>query len=553
MEKIESFIERNSLKWFFFIFFIAIFFRIFNISVPSLWTDEISTLWVSSAPGLKDVWERASATQGMHPLYFLLQHIVISFLPESETVIRGISCTASIISVFLIFWLAKIIFNDEIRPLISAAIFAIHSEAIYYAQEARPYALAMMFALSSMISFFGLRKKEKFLWISTLYVFFTVLTVYMHYTFASLLLFQNIFIILTSFVRRFRDDESFSLKIPLKNWIILQLICVFLIALSFAHINSLYHSRNAMTWIRDLDFQEAVTLFISMFDLKIIIIMFCVSIIFYFFEKVSFLDILKRLEFKPSFILLIWLLSTFIFIFSVSKILKTPLFDPRYMLFAMPAYYLLLANFLDIFRSDILRTSFPGTYFIVYLGLISTPLYADNGSFCNRIQHDWKRALLHIRANYQPDDAILLRYGEIKENWIPDDPNILIKEYVSAPFRIFYWKKGSNEELPPIFNLTFIWDKRFYPYYDKIFNELCKHKRVWLIGVNPPNTNYKIQSVAKFMCDEFSFNKVWESDFSGLYLCLLESNPILRQKYLIPSYYKEIREEIKKQKKMENK
>ncbi|HRR29581.1 MAG TPA: glycosyltransferase family 39 protein, partial [Victivallales bacterium] len=184
MEKIESFIERNSLKWFFFIFFIAIFFRIFNISVPSLWTDEISTLWVSSAPGLKDVWERASATQGMHPLYFLLQHIVISFLPESETVIRGISCTASIISVFLIFWLAKIIFNDEIRPLISAAIFAIHSEAIYYAQEARPYALAMMFALSSMISFFGLRKKEKFLWISTLYVFFTVLTVYMHYTFA---------------------------------------------------------------------------------------------------------------------------------------------------------------------------------------------------------------------------------------------------------------------------------------------------------------------------------------------------------------------------------
>ncbi|HPN85291.1 MAG TPA: hypothetical protein PK821_08155, partial [Victivallales bacterium] len=202
-----------------------------------------------------------------------------------------------------------------------------------------------------------------------------------------------------------------------------------------------------------------------------------------------------------------------------------------------------------IFRSDILRTAFPGIYLILYFGYVSIPSYMKWGAFCRRVPHDWRSAIVHIRDNYEPGDAILLRCGEVKENWIAsENVNPIVKDYVKAPFHSFYWDKDSSVPLPTIFNMTYTWEKEFYTYYEETFSNLVAKKRVWLIGVDPPNTNYKFSTVAQFMHDEYMFKKLWDSNFSGVYVALLESNPVLRQKAAVPSYYDDIRREIKKSK-----
>jgi len=546
VEEKKGYVEKNVQTWLFFIVFAAIFFRLFNITTSSLWTDEISTLWVSSAPTFGAVWERASVTQGMHPAYFIVQHLVLSLLPPSEGVLRGLSCAASIISVFLVFWLAKTIFADDTRALLAAAIFAIHSDSIYYAQEARPYALGIMFALLSQIFFLHLKRLPGARSVLP-YVLCSVASVYMHYTFASLFIFQNAYVAGAALLRS-RGVRLFEDAPGLKLWIPLQSVCAALVAFSLPHVSGLYGMRAAWTWVKDLDGLEAVALFLSMFDLKMLAAMLGVGVVFFIFERFSAKDIVCRLGAQPTLLVLLWIVSPFVFVFAASRILNTSFFDPRYMLFAMPAYYLLLANLLDVFRSDVLRTAFPGVYLIIYLGSVSVPAYMDGGSFCRRIPHDWRAALGHIRQNHVPGDGFLMRYGEVKENWIPP-PNQIVQEYVTSPFHSFYWIKSPSDKVPPVINMTYTWDKDFFNYYDRVFAELVKRRRVWLIGVDPPNTNYRFSTVAQFMQDEFSFRKLWESDFSGVYVALLESNPVLRQKALVPAYYKELMEEMKKQRK----
>ncbi len=542
----KNFIEGNVQAWFFFIVFVAIFFRIFNITTPSLWTDELSTLWVSSAATFTETLQRASHTQGMHPGYFLLQHAVLSVLPVNEASLRGLSCVASILSVLLIFWLGRMIFVDDTKALLSSAIFAIHADSIYYAQEARPYALGIMFALLSQIFFMRLAEKagnKNFI----IYVISSVASVYMHYTFAALFLFQNIYVLL-SHCLKLKKISFLTKSPPLKLWISAQSLCFVIIALSLPHISGMFTARGAWNWVRPLNFFDALGLFFSMFDLKILALIVAISLIFFMIERFSTKEFFKRLGGDTTIMLLLWLSSPLIFVFAASKILNVSFFDPRYMLLSMPAYYFLLANLLDIFRSDVLRTAFPGIYLILYLGYVSIPSYMNEGVFCHRISHDWRSALTYIKENYKDGDAILLRYGEVKENWIASTAHPIVREYVTAPFHGFYWKQNASDKIPPIFNMTYIWNENFYPYYDKIFSELIKRRRVWLIGVDPPNTNYRCITVAQFMQKEYMFKSLWDSNFSGVYLALLESDSILRQKALVPSYYNEIRWEMKKNK-----
>jgi hypothetical protein len=541
------FVEGHIQWWLLAVILAAIFFRLYNISNSSLWTDEFSTLWASSAPTLSETVERAELTQGIHPLYFIVQRAVLSFLPVNEASLRGLSCAASILSVFLIFWLGKLIFRDNIKALLASAIFAIHANSIYYAQEARPYSIGIMFALFSQIFF--LRLFVKFRAVdAAAYFAASALSVFFHYVFLAVFLCQNIYLLLTWYLglRKIRLTET---TLPLKKWFVLQALCALTLCIAFRHISGMLGGRHAWNWLKDMDFLQVSELFFSMLDLKILAVMGVVFVIFYAVERFSPAEAVKRLGTNELVFLFIWLFSTPVFLFVISKALGVSFFDQRYMLLSMPALYLILANFLDIFRSDVIRAAFPGIYLIVYLGYVSVPSFMDTGAFCRRIPHNWKDAIRHIQEDFMPGDAILLRYGDVKENWIPSTKNPIILDYPRAPFHSFYWEKTSKDDgLPEIYSLTYTWDKNFYPYYEKIFGELVKKKRVWVIGVDPPNTNYRVAAVSGFMSEKYLFKKLYDINFSGVYLALLESNTALRLRSTVHPYYEELRKESRMEK-----
>jgi len=116
----------------------------------SLWVDETITYWVVK-DGFLDLIYRAIHFQGQSPLYYLVVLCFIQILSHSEWVLRLPSLLALLIACSLLYRLFLIFFNRE-GGLVSVLIF-IGLWDLLLGCSARPYALAVMFSLLSVICF----------------------------------------------------------------------------------------------------------------------------------------------------------------------------------------------------------------------------------------------------------------------------------------------------------------------------------------------------------------------------------------------------------------
>ncbi len=498
-------------------------FRFYGFSSESLWTDEIGTCWVSSAPSFSELFDRASVTQGQSPFYFAVEKIVLMMLAPSEFSLRIVSLLASLASIAIVFKLGKLYFNDELKALASSLVFAVNEYMIYYAREARPYSLGLMFALLSMYCFskFVVERERRQL---IFYTLFTILTCYCHYVFASIIIAQNMHLI---YIRLRHGKENFAGIF--QPWMLSQAAVFISGMLLLGQISGILEARESWNWLRILPFYSAAKLFVSVFNPGTLLVLFLCMCIFLALDKDGIVRGFLLENADWMFLLLTWLLIPFIFACAVSYTLNCSLFDVRYLAMSILPFSLLLGKLLCIFKCPVLRIAFPGTYLFIYLGLVLMPNSSATGTFAPRVGHDWKNALKYVKANAREGDAVLLRMGEIKENWLPSPEKLsesnyrIVSDYCSAPFRIFYWN-GPAEI--PVYSMTYTWEERFYPYYDFLFSQLAKHKRVWLIGVNPPNTNYQMKGFSNLMCREFYWTRTDEQFFSGVHLTLLSSDYI---------------------------
>lgn len=498
------------------ILFIALFFRVFNVWNSSLWTDEIATYWVATAPTLSACIERAIDTQGMSPFYFILERFMLSFLPHCELTMRLLSLISSMISVYLVYYLGKMIFPDDFKALLASLIFSIHEIPVYYAQEARPYALGIMFVLISQIFFLKMLKINSITH-TIIYITSSVIAIYCHYVFIAILIVQGLFFLFIFYLKENSNQPK------LGKWIFSESVIIVFTLLMLRHFFGMFSSRYGWNWLKMLSPFEAAALFIRMFDLKVLLLLAICFIIFLTFqpnEKNNFKDFLKKRK-CLYFLFAAWLLVPFLFICLISYTTGMRLFDPRYMVLSMIPFFYIIADGLCVFKSYVLRIALPGAYFLIYFGFVSIPNCIYNGNFSKRIPHDWRNALAYVNSNYRPNDVILLRAGFEKENWIPMTDNPIVKDYGKSPFKTFYWKGKKNI---PIYNLTYTWDETFYPYYDFVFERATRYSRVWIIGVETPNTNYPLSNISRLLTKEFSMRELYRMNFSGVYVALLSSD-----------------------------
>lgn len=189
--------------------------------------------------------------------------------------------------------------------------------------------------------------------------------------------------------------------------------------------------------------------------------------------------------------------------------------------------YLLAGFLIDILSIKNIKIFLASFILFAYVGGVLIPLMKKEGRFCYRIPHDWRQAITVLNEALRPNDVIILRSGFIKENWIPETNDPIIIEYVKAPLNSFYYHPEVLKQSPDspinVYNMTFSKETDFYPYYDSIFDVCEKLPRVWMIGVNPPNTNYYMKQVPEIMRN--SHGKAFEKNFSGVYLVLLVKRP----------------------------
>lgn len=140
------------------LFLFSFFIYAYDLGSFDLWFDEAITANVTKMGWLELIHDRYWSTHS--PLYFLIVKVIFvifegPFKPwQSEFLLRLPSAIYMSMAVALLF-LTLQCFVGTFKSVLTAVLFSMHHSVIEYAQEARPYALLLMFAL---VHFFGVTR-----------------------------------------------------------------------------------------------------------------------------------------------------------------------------------------------------------------------------------------------------------------------------------------------------------------------------------------------------------------------------------------------------------
>lgn len=150
----------------------------------SLWLDELGTWWVIK-DGFSDAIDRAIEYQGQSPLFYVIAWGWRRIAGSSEFALRMPSLVAYALATFLLYRLARRLFDEEVAR-IAAVVFAASITA-FSASDFRPYSLAILFIVAASLALISWFDRGG-LWLGVLYAILAALVVWAHYFFALALL-----------------------------------------------------------------------------------------------------------------------------------------------------------------------------------------------------------------------------------------------------------------------------------------------------------------------------------------------------------------------------
>jgi mannosyltransferase len=130
--------------------------RLHRVGEVSLWSDEAFSAWWIHKP-LDYLWTDGLVIETTPPLYYTLLKVWAGVFGDGDAALRLFSATASTVTIPVLFLLGLEIAGPVVG-LVAALLFALAPMQIYFAQEARVYALlplAFGLALLGLLRFLG--------------------------------------------------------------------------------------------------------------------------------------------------------------------------------------------------------------------------------------------------------------------------------------------------------------------------------------------------------------------------------------------------------------
>jgi len=316
----------------------ASFLRIYDLGKENIWMDEGFTLETAGRESIGDVVDNTYILEINPPLYYGFMHYWIK-LGSSEFFLRLPSAIFGIISVFLMFVLARKIYNEK-AGLAAALIMAVSLINVLYSQEMRVYTWFVMLVLGSSIYFVNILKRGRTS-DYVLYIVITTISLYSHYFATYIILLQNMIVFLF-FV--------FKKKL-LAKWIMSQAI----IALTFAFWLGKFAQQMiywAETWKSSMMERAMIPpplakmgAMIFGIPLAIGLIALVLLAILVYVKRIRLSEYLRKLKFNSvlftGFFVLFVLFSYFVMPRFIS-----PHFATKYTVFFYPILYLLMGNWI---------------------------------------------------------------------------------------------------------------------------------------------------------------------------------------------------------------
>jgi len=410
--------------------------RVAGLGKQSLWYDEGVSAYLATLP-LSDLtaW---TAGDIQPPLYYYLLWGWARIFGYSESALRGLSLLFSLLTVPL-GWYAGRRFFSKRAGMLAGLIFATSPLYIWYAQEARNYALLTLLGLLSSLLLFHiverltdeLRATEQksagvSWWIWTAYVLVNCAALYTHYFAAFLLVFhalhgaiiwlnarestRSLWKLIVAWlligatylpwiphmIRRFGEDESYwqgALKIG-------EALRKLLISFSLGE-----------TVLEPVGYPLAIGF--------LVLLGFCLITLLWPAGQVRIATGAKERA-RPVLFLILYLFVPIAGILLLA--IWTPKFNPRYLMLASPAYFLLFAGGVDALVMAAL-TSQRASRRMVQLALAGVAMgflfgsffYSDHNLYVDPAftKADFRGVAEHLRAHKAPDEAVILLSGHM--------------------------------------------------------------------------------------------------------------------------------------------
>lgn len=420
------------------ILILALALRLYRLDGQSLWGDEGTSVVLA----LRDL---ASITQGaaldIHPpLYYYLLHFWMLVLGDGEIAVRSLSALLGTATVALTYLLGRKLFGRRVG-LVAALLAALAPLQIHYSQEARMYMLATFLGLASvwlLVQAWSAHPGRTLAKYLMAWVIVASAGLYSHYFAATVLLAENLIVGLAALsALRPRTncpdaDRRGDLVLPLAPWFVAQ---VAVLASFLPWISVMLQQWNnwpavsqpfsAGDLIRGVLSTFSSGMAVEPGDLTLAAVLFTLALAAACLPRrpgatSSPGPDAQAGTLSPVLVMVLYLMTPIATMYLLS--LRRPLYNPKFLLVATPAFYLLaaqgvvrLADWLTWgWRRVSNRGAATGSA-VVVTGLLALPLIAAvagplNDYYTNpRFARDDYRAISRtIALAERPGDAVIL-------------------------------------------------------------------------------------------------------------------------------------------------
>jgi mannosyltransferase len=184
--------------------------RFYRIDTQSFWNDEGNSARLAERSVALIV---EGARGDIHPPgYYLVLHYWRAVFGPSEAALRGFSALCSVVLAGFTFAVGRRLFQDELTGAAAGALVAVSPFQVYYAQEARMYALLAMWAMGStwaVLAWWQRRRRAG--WFLAAYASMAAAGLYTHYAFPFVLIAQNLAVALWLWSTRGEEETGHRL------------------------------------------------------------------------------------------------------------------------------------------------------------------------------------------------------------------------------------------------------------------------------------------------------------------------------------------------------
>lgn len=130
---------------------VSFFLRFFNLTFNSLWLDEAATYDFAKL-SLDELWETMVGGERNPPLFYYIEHILISLFGASEFVLRFVPALVGSLTIPVFYLIGREVLG-RFGGIISAGLLTFSSYHIFYSQDARAYALVLFFFSIALLNY----------------------------------------------------------------------------------------------------------------------------------------------------------------------------------------------------------------------------------------------------------------------------------------------------------------------------------------------------------------------------------------------------------------